>query len=147
MKQITVVRNISMGHRLPSYIGLCSSLHGHNVRFEVTIAVTEDFLDFKKVDEALSALTSEMDHAMVLYAQDPWLEQILVLNTRVVKLSVEPTTEALAQYIFNEMTKIYAHVERVTVYETDKYSASCNAVDFLNIWRRSDGPMTYKVTQ
>ena len=47
---ITVNQTVSMGHRLPSYDGLCSSLHGHNLRITATVEVGDEFLDFKQVD-------------------------------------------------------------------------------------------------
>lgn len=130
---IHVQRTISMGHRLPSYDGICASLHGHNVTFEVMVHTTS-FLDFKVVDHALGILLSAMDHAMVLHDQDPVIAALrqLPFPQRVVLLNVEPTTEALAQLIFNEMQAAlvatgqpeYAVVE-VKVYETAKYAASC----------------------
>lgn len=130
---VTVQRTISMGHRLPSYQGICSSLHGHNVRTVVTVRCTEGFLDFKHIDGWLENVLSDLDHAMVLYEQDPMVH---VLHTalpgdflqRLVLLTVEPTTEALAQLVFNEMSS-YCFVEEVVVHETDKYQASCTRID------------------
>ena len=57
---------------------------------------------------------------------DPLLPVLHELDMRVLALNVEPTTEAIAQVVFNWLarSKGYA-VVRVTVYETDKYSATC----------------------
>ena len=120
---IEVQRHISMGHRLPSYKGVCSSLHGHNVKVTAVIAVDE-FLDFKDVSNYLSNILEAFDHAMVLYAEDfivPILQRLP--GQRLVCLSVEPTTEAIAQLVYNELAAEY-DVTAVTVNETDKYAAT-----------------------
>ncbi len=119
---ITTERTISMGHRLPSYQGVCASPHGHNVRFEVEIDTRGGFIDFKRIDSALAAVLADLDHAMVLHESDPLLELLRGFGFRTVALSVEPTTEALAQLVFNEMQGSFT-VVAVTVYETAKYSA------------------------
>lgn len=127
MTTITVGRTISMGHRLPSYNGVCSSLHGHNVRIEVTLRVSNEFVDFKAVDTYLAELTDSLDHSMVLYDGDPWLGVLRELPTRIVTLNVEPTTEALAKLVSNWMNN-HVLVDHVTVHETDKYSATYSGV-------------------
>jgi 6-pyruvoyl-tetrahydropterin synthase len=121
---ITVTHTISMGHRLPSYDGVCSSPHGHNLRVEVQVRVPPDvFLDFKLVSGHLAGILAPLDHAMVLHDKDPLAHVLLVAGFRVVKLSSEPTTEALAQYVYAEMARHAHAVVRVTVHETDRYSA------------------------
>lgn len=126
MIALTIRRTISMGHRLPNYDGICASLHGHNVTFEVCVRVNE-FTDFKEIDRALEVFLSELDHAMVLWERDTAGRAACgqIPSQRVVLLSVEPTTEALAQLLFSEMSLHY-DVAVVTVYETEKYSASCD---------------------
>jgi 6-pyruvoyl-tetrahydropterin synthase len=120
---IEVQRHISMGHRLPSYKGVCSSLHGHNVKVTATIAV-EEFLDFKDVSNYLSNILEAMDHAMVLHADDNLVPLMQTIpGQRLLCLSVEPTTEAIAQLVYNELAAEY-DVTAVTVNETDKYAAT-----------------------
>jgi 6-pyruvoyl-tetrahydropterin synthase len=125
---VTVQRTISMGHRLPSYKGICSAPHGHNVKVNVSARVKEGFLDFKDIDGWLAQILKPLDHAMVLYVNDPFVKLLSELpESRTVLLSVEPTTEAIAQLIMNEMST-YCYVESVTVHETDKYCAECTTV-------------------
>lgn len=127
--EITVEHTISMGHRLPSYKGICSSPHGHNVRVEVVLTVI-DFCDFKEVSDSLRGILEPLDHAMVLHHEDRLYVYLFQLGFRVVALSVEPTTENIAQYVFNKMQEMYprgefcSRVSRVIVHETDKYSAT-----------------------
>lgn len=142
---ITVERTISMGHRLPTYKGICSSLHGHNLRVEARVAVPQEpFLDFKTVDKALGTILEDYDHALVLFENDPWLKVLRQLNShesdsdlyhtitpvqRFVFLSHEPTTEVVAQVIFNELRMYGFDVATVKVFETAKYSAMVAKVD------------------
>lgn len=127
---ITVQRTISMGHRLPSYDGICSSMHGHNVTFEVMLHTTR-FTDFKLVDRDLAHLLEPLDHAMVLYQHDSFVPQLRRWPQRLVLLNVEPTTEALAELLFNELSGLAWHVVEVKVYETSKYAASVGEGGFV----------------
>ena len=130
---ITVSHTISMGHRLPSYDGICASPHGHNVKVEASFESTT-FLDFKKVQEELRDLLHDFDHAMVLHRKDPLVEVLTDMMFRVVVLSEEPSTEVIAQYLFDQL---YAREYRpacVTVYETEKYSAAVDVFSGM-IWR------------
>lgn len=128
---VTASRVISMGHRLPSYPGICSSMHGHNVRVEVSIRVKE-FLDFKEVDTWLKAILDPLDHAMVMYEHDPFVPQLKKWPQRLVLLNVEPTTENIAQLIMNEIAipcrEAHSTIEQVVVHETDKYRAVCTSI-------------------
>lgn len=128
---ITVSRSISMGHRLASYDGLCSSMHGHNVRVEVEVQPHFDaFVDFKAIDQRLEALLKPYDHAMVLKYDDPLRAALREAKMRSIKTEEEPTTEFLALMWFTQLQfvitadKIQCNVVRVTVHETDKYSAT-----------------------
>lgn len=137
MSTITVSTTISMGHRLPSYDGICSSPHGHNVTVDVNVAWSgRGFLDFKQVAFALNRVLADFDHAMVLWQHDPLLKLLdewpdpggQQPGFRTVALSVEPTTEAIADYIFNQMNLGFV-VESVTVHETAKYSATSHSAN------------------
>jgi 6-pyruvoyl-tetrahydropterin synthase len=119
-----------MGHRLPNYDGICSSAHGHNFTIVATVREEADeFIDFKKLDGILGELLEDFDHAMVLYVNDPLLALLQSLKMRTVALTVEPTTEAIAQYFFNELNGKFV-VLKVAVSETAKYTAT---VDSLNL--------------
>lgn len=130
---IKVSRTISMGHRLPSYKGICSSPHGHNVQVDVVVRVPEGkFIDFKVIDKALAKILDGMDHAMVLYEKDPLLSVLrdgMPLPFRTYALPVEPTTEAIAGHVLDLMKKaLYdQHIVSCTVHETGKYSATVEA--------------------
>lgn len=120
--EIEVSHTVSMGHRLPSYDGICASPHGHNVRVVVRLDAP-DFTDFKDVKQALIAVLQPLDHAMVLYQADPLLRVLREMRFRTVALSVEPTTEAIASLVFNELLPGFL-IQSVTVHETDSYAAT-----------------------
>jgi len=128
---ITVSRTVSMGHRLMSYVGLCSSPHGHNMRVEVEVlAATKEFLDFKVVDKVLGEVLEPFDHAMTLQDDDPLVGMLKSLKFRVNTFPVEPTTEAIAAHVLQRMTARGFErwlVRSVKVFETEKYSATVYA--------------------
>lgn len=128
---ITVSHTISMGHRLPSYDGICNSPHGHNVKVEAEVASKNGgFLDFKAVAKDLKSILEPMDHAMVLWQGDDLLRVLAEMNFRTYRMELEPTTENIAKLIFYHLTRMGFYdylVYSVTVHETDKYSAKATA--------------------
>lgn len=128
MNTITVEHTISMGHRLPSYDGICASPHGHNVRVVAEFYVPAlRFLDFKEAAKCLETLLQDLDHAMVLHEEDKAMVEFCEAhNFRYITLNVEPTTENIATWIFAELYKLdQLRVREVVVHETAKYSARC----------------------
>lgn len=123
MPLIKASHTVSMGHRLPSYEGICSSPHGHNVTFNVLVRNHDAFIDFKKLSDHLKNVINDFDHAMVLWEHDPIREQFEAWKFRTVILSVEPTTEAIATYVFSQIRDLSYDVAQVEVEETAKYSA------------------------
>jgi 6-pyruvoyl-tetrahydropterin synthase len=123
---IAVSHTISMGHRLPSYDGICSSPHGHNITVDAVLE-TKSFLDFKEVQSFLSSILSDFDHAMVLVSTDALVRVLKSMSFRVVVLDTEPSTETIAAYVFNQFASRYPEVRSVTVHETAKYSATATA--------------------
>ena len=126
MQTIKTSRTISMGHRLPSYKGICSNPHGHNIKVEVTVnSKNGSFLDFKTVDNFLAILLGQMDHAMVLWIDDPLAKVLKEMGFDVYFTREEPTTEHIAKVIYDHMCIQSAEwvVYQVEVFETDKYSA------------------------
>lgn len=131
MMLLTTARTISMGHRLPFYNGICSSLHGHNVKVQVTLDNFGVFIDFKDVDAELARILEPFDHAMVLLETDNMYGYLVGAPEaiRLVGLSAEPTTENIAYYVFQEMAVKYSkEMRHVEVFETAKYSATANDV-------------------
>ena len=119
-----------MGHRLPTYAGICRSPHGHNMTITVKVTV-KTFTDFKEVDAELASIVESFDHTMILQDSDPLVAVLVPMGFRVVTLNVEPTTENIATLIFNELhaklaDRKFTALYSVQVQETAKYGARVN---------------------
>ncbi len=148
--QATITREVSMGHRLPDHKGKCKNLHGHNYQISITIEgeIQPDgmILDFAYLKAYLSEVLRPMDHAMVLWDQDPWV-RVLTTDyppgvdaphaTLVYLLPTHPSAENLAAHLFNRMNEklnqhmalqhLKAHLVKVRVQETEDSYAECSA--------------------
>ena len=113
MYEVSVKKHFSSAHNLRGYNGKCEELHGHNWTVEVIvqsdkldeIGIAVDFKDLKK---ALDEQMEKLDHK---YLNDtPPFDKI------------NPTTENIAKFIFDEMSGRLddrrLKVARVNVWET-----------------------------
>ena len=114
MFHIFIKSHFSAGHHLRDYPGNCERPHGHNWKVEVTVKATElDSLgmgiDFRKIKEAVKKVLDTLDH------HD--------LNEHGDFQSINPSSENIAVYIFNNLLKDLSSdrygVHSVTVCETD----------------------------
>lgn len=117
--------HFSYGHRILNHAGKCSRLHGHNARVAVEVSSAKlnalgmvvDFYDLKSsigkwIDEAL-------DHRTILWEKDPLVEILQKASEQPVLMKVNPTAEAIAQWIFEEARKQKLPVTKVTLWETE----------------------------
>ena len=114
MFHIFITSHFSAGHHLRDYPGNCERPHGHNWKVTVTVQANElDNLgmgvDFRTLKEAVNKVLDTLDH------HD--------LNEHADFQSVNPSSENIATYIFNNLQKNltddrYA-IHSVTVCETD----------------------------
>lgn len=128
---VTCSIEMSIGHRLLGYEGKCAFLHGHNYLFEVTVTGKPDSLglvvDFRDLKRFLKDVLSPFDHAMVLHHEDPACE--ILSSDKLVMLSVNPTAENLASFLFNKLIDNgFAPVSTV-VRETSDGWATATTVD------------------
>ena len=118
MYSIAIETEFSAAHILRGYNGPCSRPHGHN--WKVTVEAKTDKLDsagmgidFYLLQKKTEEITSKFDH------QD--INSISPFDK-----DLNPTSENLAKYIFDELTKILpSHVILcfVAIGETGKYTA------------------------
>ncbi len=101
-------------HQLVGYDGPCEQLHGHT--WKVQIHIKSDRLnslgmvrDFKEIRLLLQFCLSKLDHTN--------------LNVIPYFKKVNPTSENVAKYIFDQISK-KADVTKVTVYESATTCAS-----------------------
>jgi 6-pyruvoyltetrahydropterin/6-carboxytetrahydropterin synthase len=110
---LTVRTSFSAAHRLREYDGNCERLHGHNWQVEVTVAseVLDDqgiALDFRAIKSAVNDLLAGLDHR--------YLNEVSPFDR------LNPSSENLARYLFEEMEKKVpppARIARVTVWESE----------------------------
>lgn len=145
-RTLEVERSTATAHRLLEYDGVCGNVHGHNMEWEVELAVSMEGvgtdnmpLDFKDVSEILD----QYDHATALNVKDSLVDDIRndedlpigeplahdVLG-EVVLFQSDPTCELISQFVADQFVTLDNVVEaEVTLYETSKYGMTARAVD------------------
>ena len=119
MYEVTIETHFSAAHRLRQYNGECERLHGHNWDVKVSIASEElndlgMVIDFKELKGKTNELMDRFDH-QYLNEIPPFAE-------------LNPTTENIARYVFDELSRIIdtdsIRVSKVTVWESPTCHAS-----------------------
>ena len=128
----TVTREIHFcyGHRLMNYAGKCRHPHGHNGRALVELGaktlnrlgMVMDFEDIKK--KLQTWVDDTLDHRMILNRRDPLAAVLKKMGEPVYLLSGNPTAENIAREIYRVARARKLPVVRVTVWETEKSSAT-----------------------
>lgn len=102
--------DISMGHRVVGHEHKCRHLHGHNYRIHFICQAPQldelgRVVDFGVIKERLcNWLEMEWDHKMMIYAEDPLLEQLQKLVPEdLVVVPFNPTAEAMAMYLVQQI--------------------------------------------
>lgn len=114
MYSVRVEGHFSSAHNLRGYKGKCEGLHGHNWRIEV-VAVSDKLdhlgvvLDFTILKAHLREITDHLDHKY--------------LNEIPYFMKINPTSENIAKYIYDQLKAKIPEIDSVTVWE----SLSCSA--------------------
>ncbi len=118
--QLSIRKEFCAGHALRNYEGKCEKLHGHNFEVEVKVQGEkldnniEYLIDFKILKVKLKEILNTLDHC--------------ILNETKPFDTINPTSENLAQYIYQQMGKAlqdYAvEMHSVTVAEKSAQSAT-----------------------
>ena len=122
MYKITVESSFSAAHHLTEYKGNCEKVHGHNWKVLVTAVFKElsangMAMDFRDLKSILEKVLEKLDHTDI--------------NKQEYFKTKNPTSENIAKYIFDGVQKLGVPVESVTVFETDKYSATYIGTDTI----------------
>ncbi len=118
MYYLQVEGDFASAHQLREYQGKCENLHGHNWRVVLRVKGEEldktgMLLDFGVLKKTLRDLLESLDHKF--------------LNETVPFDTVNPTSEHLAKYLFEQMNALLPSgvcVHDVTVYESEKSAAT-----------------------
>ena len=115
MYTIRVKGEFSSAHNLKDYKGKCEKLHGHNWKVEAEIGNNRldqhgMIMDFRRAKDILNSVLDMLDHKY--------------LNTMPFFKKHNPTSEIVAKFIYDEISKQVTGLTRITVWETDSSSAS-----------------------
>jgi 6-pyruvoyltetrahydropterin/6-carboxytetrahydropterin synthase len=119
MFELKVVNHFAAAHQLAMVAKKCENLHGHNWKIEVFVKgdkLGEDglLIDFKLVKRATEQVTERLDHTF--------------LNDLDYFKEINPSSENIAKYIFNEISQNLNNpdisVSRITVWESDSACAT-----------------------
>lgn len=124
MYSVTKRIEFCYGHRLLDYDGICQHPHGHNAIAEIEVRALEldsrnmvcDFGDIKRIVKGW--IDKELDHKMLLRADDPLVKPLQQLGEPIFLLDSNPTVERIARLIFEYTSQQGFPVVRVTVWET-----------------------------
>lgn len=115
MFSVKIEADFSSAHNLRGYKGKCEELHGHNWKIEL-VASGEKLdkagmvLDFKYLKAELKKILEILDHKY--------------LNKIPYFARVNPTSENIAKYIYDNIKRRVSCVESVTVWENSTSSAT-----------------------
>ena len=124
MYSVTKRIDFCYGHRLLDYDGVCAHPHGHNgiVEIEVqtpTLDKRNMVMDFSDIKHAIKTwIDRELDHKMILRADDPLTPVLEEMGEPVFKIDSNPTAERIARLIFDISREQGLPVAKVTVWET-----------------------------
>lgn len=118
MFEVMVKARFSAAHQLRGYRGKCEELHGHNWIVEVAVSSKKlnkqhMVIDFKDIKSALAKILEGLDHKL-LNEVPPFDE-------------INPTSENLAKYIFNEI----------------KSALKNHKIAWVRVWESEDSAATY----
>ncbi|MGM0567982.1 MAG: 6-carboxytetrahydropterin synthase QueD [Elusimicrobiota bacterium] len=112
--EITVRTKFSAAHNLRNYKGDCENVHGHNWNVKVTAAFTKLkgglSMDFRELKGISKKVIKELDHKNI--------NEVNYFKQE------NPTSENVARYIYDRIKKEGVPVIKVSVSETDDYTAT-----------------------
>ncbi|MFC1675053.1 6-carboxytetrahydropterin synthase QueD [Candidatus Omnitrophota bacterium] len=109
MYSVRVEGDFSSAHNLREYKGKCEELHGHNWKVEVKVCKEKldpcgMVMDFTELKSCLNKVLEKLDHKH--------------LNNIQYFKKVNPTSENIAKYIFDNLLADLAGISSVTVWES-----------------------------
>lgn len=115
MFEIKVTGEFSSAHNLREYRGKCEELHGHNWKVKAVVSGKKLdkaglLMDFKELKARLNKILDRFDHKYI--------------NRLEYFKRVNPTSENIARYIFDNLKSQISNLKSVTVWESGNCSAT-----------------------
>ena len=115
MYSIKVEAAFSSAHNLRGYKGKCEELHGHNWKVETVVEARAldkigMVIDFKYLKNELNFVLEALDHK--------YLNKIKPFD------KINPTSENIAEYIYDKLRSKVRDLKSVTVWENSSSSAT-----------------------
>jgi 6-pyruvoyltetrahydropterin/6-carboxytetrahydropterin synthase len=115
MYNIKVEAYFSAAHNLRGYRGKCEELHGHNWKVEVVVEKERldkvgMVLDFRTLKRQLNSILEKLDHR--------YLNRIPYFR------KINPTSENIARYIYNNIKPQVPNIKSVIVWENNACCAT-----------------------
>lgn len=115
-------------HRLvKNYVGKCNNNHGHSwlIKLHVEATCLDDkgmVIDFQEMKILKTWIDDNLDHASILWENDPMCEYIKQSGQRIFTTAENPTSEIIGEIILNQACKMFnnsrINVKCVEVCET-----------------------------
>jgi len=115
MFSVKIEMDFSSAHNLRGYKGKCEELHGHNWKVELVASSAKldkigMVMDFKYLKAELKKILEKLDHK--------YLNKIPYFTR------INPTSENIAKYIYDNIKRRVSGVKSVTVWENSVSSAT-----------------------
>ncbi|MFZ5800578.1 MAG: 6-carboxytetrahydropterin synthase QueD [Candidatus Omnitrophota bacterium] len=115
MYSIKIEATFSAAHNLRGYKGKCEALHGHNWKIEAVVKQasldkTGMVMDFRRLKKELKRVIERLDHR--------YLNRLKPFDR------INPTSENLSRFIYEELKKKVSPLYSVTVWESERANAS-----------------------
>jgi 6-pyruvoyltetrahydropterin/6-carboxytetrahydropterin synthase len=100
-------------HRLiENYSGKCTNNHGHSwvIKLSVESAILDNkgmVIDFQEMKNLKNWIDEELDHATILWENDPMCNYILDSGQRLFRTKGNPTSERIGEIIFNKASEMF----------------------------------------
>ena len=143
---LIIKKKFDSSHFLNGYQGNCANVHGHTYHLDLYLTFKQKplnelnmLVDFKTVDEIIEVVVKRYDHQLI-NALPPYGHPNLGEKHESLKemyqTDFNPTAEFMAETMFKEINLALQHglevsynvLEKIVIWETDKYAASYELV-------------------
>ncbi len=125
---ITKEFTFEAAHRLlRNYTGKCRNNHGHSFKVKIwlegeSLDDKDMLIDFQETKKLKAWIDEYLDHATLLWKEDPMIDSLLSFENKVLVTEKNPTSEHIAELILAKAQEIFndsrVHVQCIEVNET-----------------------------